>query len=122
MNEDGVIFTVNPGSTTTKCALYDLKESKVSCIIEDNIEHSEREIRQFPNIGNQIDFREKAVRFFITKYLPKKAKIVACSGRGGMLTPVPSGAIKVNEELVNFSLYQPIYQHASNLGAPLAYR
>jgi len=39
-----------------------------------------------------------------------------------MLTPVPSGAIKVNEELVKFSLYTPVYQHASNLGAPLAYR
>ena len=39
-----------------------------------------------------------------------------------MLTPVPSGVIKVNEELVDFSLNRPVYQHASNLGAPLAYQ
>jgi butyrate kinase len=122
MGKSVVIFTVNPGSTTTKCALFYLKEDKIDSIIEETIEHSVKEISQFPSICDQIIFREKAARHFIKKYLPPGNEIIACAGRGGMLTPVPSGAIKINEELVNFSLFTPVYQHASNLGAPLAYR
>lgn len=117
-----IIFTVNPGSTTTKCALFNLVEEKVTRIIEEKIEHPEKKIAQFPTISEQINYREKMVYEFINRYLPEDANIVACAGRGGMLTPVPSGAIKINEELVKFSLYTPVYQHASNLGAPLAYR
>lgn len=117
-----VIFTVNPGSTSTKCALFYLRENKIERIIEETIKHPDKEINQFPNICDQIDYRERHIWSFIERYLPKDAKIISCAGRGGMLTPVPSGAIKINEKLVNFSLYTPIYQHASNLGAPLAYR
>src|SRR6056297_3492240 len=119
---DGVIFTVNPGSTSTKCALFYLHENKIERIIEETIKHPDKEINQFPNISDQIDYREKHIRYFIKRYLPGNTQIIACAGRGGMLTPVPSGAIKINEELVEFSLHTPVYQHASNLGAPLAYR
>jgi len=118
----GIIFTVNPGSTSTKCALSSFLGNRIETIIEKTIEHHEKELRQFSNICDQVDYREKLVWDFITKYLPKNEDIIACAGRGGMLTPVPSGAIKVNEKLVEFSLYNPVYQHASNLGAPLAYR
>jgi len=119
---DGVIFTVNPGSTSTKCALFYLHDNKIERIIEETIKHPDKEINQFPNISDQIDYREKHIRYFIKRYLPGNTQIIACAGRGGMLTPVPSGAIKINEELVEFSLHTPVYQHASNLGAPLAYR
>lgn len=117
-----IIFTVNPGSTTTKCALFYLTEQRVTKVIEEQIEHPEKEIAQFPTISDQINYRETIAYNFIDKYLPENANIIACAGRGGMLTPVPSGAIKINEELVKFSLYTPVYQHASNLGAPLAFR
>lgn len=122
MAKHKVIFAVNPGSTTTKCALFYLIGEKIERIIENTIDHPISEIHQFAKICDQINYREEIVRYFIEEYLPEGANMVACAGRGGMLTPVPSGAIKVNEELVNFSLYTPIYQHASNLGAPLAYR
>lgn len=116
-----MIFTVNPGSTTTKCALFNLIEQKIVRIVEEQIEHPEKEIAQFSTISEQINYRETIVHKFVDKYLPGDTNIIACAGRGGMLTPVPSGAIKINEELINFSLHRPIYQHASNLGAPLAY-
>jgi len=122
MNYISIIFTVNPGATSTKCALYQVLDKGIKEIASETIDHPDRIIAQFKNISDQIEFREKFVRKFITIYLPPKSKIIACAGRGGMLTPVPSGVIKVNEELVDFSLNRPVYQHASNLGAPLAYR
>ncbi len=90
-------------------------------IVEEQIEHPEKEIAQFSTISEQINYRETIVHKFVDKYLPGDTNIIVCAGRGGMLTPVPSGAIKINEELINFSLHRPVYQHASNLGAPLAY-
>jgi len=122
MGNISIIFTVNPGATSTKCALYQVVDKGIKEVISETIDHPDRIIAQFKTVASQLDYRERLVRQFINDFLPGNAKIVACAGRGGMLTPVPSGVIKVNEELVDFSLNSPVYQHASNLGAPLAYR
>ncbi len=122
MNYISIIFTVNPGATSTKCALYQVIDKGIKEVVSETIDHPDRIITQFETVAFQLDYRERLVRQFINDFLPKNAIIVACAGRGGMLTPVPSGVIKVNKELVNFSLNRPVYQHASNLGAPLAYR
>jgi butyrate kinase len=117
-----IIFTVNPGATSTKCALYKVLDKGIKEITSETINHPDEIITQFETVASQIYYRERLVHQFISSNLPLKGKIIACAGRGGMLTPVPSGVIKVNEELVDFSLNRPVYQHASNLGAPLAYR
>lgn len=117
-----IIFSVNPGATTTKCSLYKITEKGVEEIVSENIEHPTEEIKSFKDIKSQVDYRYEKVKDFLARCLNKDHKIIATAGRGGMLTPVPSGVIKINEELVNFSLFTPVYQHASNLGAPLAYR
>ncbi len=122
MGNTQIIFTVNPGATSTKCAFYQIIENEIKEIVAKTIEHSDKIINQFESVSAQVDYREKIVRQFITDNLPVNSSIVACAGRGGMLSPVPSGVIKINKELVDFSLITPVYQHASNLGAPLAYR
>jgi len=122
MDYISIIFTVNPGATSTKCALYQVLDKEIKEITSKTIDHPDKIIAQFEDVATQLDYREELVRQFISSNLPSDAKIVACAGRGGMLTPIPSGVIKVNEELVKFSLNRPVYQHASNLGAPLVYR
>ncbi|MEO0237902.1 MAG: butyrate kinase [candidate division WOR-3 bacterium] len=117
-----VIFSVNPGATTTKCSIYKIVEKGIKEIVSENIEHPTEEIKSFKDITSQVDYRYEKVKDFLNRNMKDDYKIVATAGRGGMLTPVPSGVIKINEELVHFSLYTPVYQHASNLGAPLAYR
>ena len=42
-----MIFTVNPGSTTTKCALFNLIEQKIVSIAEEKIEHLEKKLPDF---------------------------------------------------------------------------
>ena len=122
-----VIFTVNPGATSTKCALYSVLENGISepapiCISEETVEHPDQVLSQFEQLADQLSYRYELVALFLEKVLTSGDRLIACAGRGGMLTPVPSGAIKVNKALVKFSLNTPVYQHASNLGAPLAYR
>ncbi|TYP58495.1 butyrate kinase [Thermosediminibacter litoriperuensis] len=121
MEKARLIFTVNPGATSTKCALYRVQEYGLVCVASENIEHPAQDLAAFNSITEQLGYREKVVKEFVERNLPENARIVACAGRGGMLTPLPSGVIKINEELVDFSLNRPVYQHASNLGAPLAY-
>ena len=122
MTKTKIIFSVNPGAMTTKCSLYSVSGNELNEIVSKTIEHPVDIIMGFEGIAAQVDYREGLVREFLIDNLPDNSDIIACSGRGGMLTPVPSGVIKINEELVKFSLYTPVYQHASNLGAPLAYR
>ena len=117
-----LILTINPGATSTKCALFGWEQDKVLAISAENISHPTSELAQFRSVYSQLDYRDLAVCKFIDKHLDTNSRIIACAGRGGMLTPVPSGAIEVNEQLIDFSLHKAVYEHASNLGAPLAYR
>ncbi len=122
MSVKKIIFSVNPGATTTKCSLYEVHGKTVKEVVSETIEHPTDKIKSFDSIAAQVDYRDDLVKNFIKKNLPKNSEVIACAGRGGMLTPVPSGVILVNEELVEFSLFTPVYQHASNLGAALAFR
>ncbi len=117
-----LIFTINPGATSTKCALYEVTEAGLCGRHEQAVEHPDALLAQFSSIAAQLDYRYELVNRFLAARMEDTDTLIGCAGRGGMLTPVPSGAIRVNQQLVDFSLNSPVYQHASNLGAPLAYR
>ncbi|TMV04193.1 butyrate kinase [Ruegeria sediminis] len=114
------ILSINPGTTTTRCALYGLNGRVVEVITERTLDHDEGVMAGFPTIASQLDFRAAHIAAFLSEYLDDR-RLVACAGRGGMLTPVPAGVIEVNKALVDFALHTPVYHHASNLGAPLAH-
>ncbi len=117
-----LIFTVNPGATSTKCALYAIDDKALQAVHEQAIEHPDALLAGFNGIADQLDYRLGLVEQFLAEAIGAGDRIVACAGRGGMLTPVPSGAIRINQALVDFSLHTPVYQHASNLGAALAHK
>ena len=51
------IVVINPGSTSTKTALF--MDSKM--IFSINVEHDSSSLHQFPEIVDQLDFRKQAV-------------------------------------------------------------
>ncbi len=116
-----VILSINPGTTTTRCALYTCHADRVSALAEETLDHDETVMARFSSIAAQLDFRAGHVADFLSRHLGAR-RLIACAGRGGMLTPVPAGVIRVNQALVDFVLHRPVYHHASNLGAPLAHR
>lgn len=118
---DTAILAINPGTTTTRCALYAPNGPTVGLVAEETLDHDEAEVARFPAVSAQLDYRAAHVDAFLADHL-KGRKLVACAGRGGMLTPVPAGVIAVNDALVRFALETPVYHHSSNLGAPLAHR
>lgn len=117
------VLVINTGSTTTKCSFYSVESSGgVEPLCGRTIEHPDDLVHRFRAISDQVDYREELVRKFVDVEKPRDCEVAAVGALGGMLPPVPSGVIALNRELADFSLLTPVYQHASNLGAPLAYR
>lgn len=115
-----LVLAINPGTTTTRCALYETRAEGLYAVCERTLEHDETVMAGFHSIAAQLPYRRECVSAFLAEEMGETDRLVACAGRGGMLTPVPPGVIEVNAELVQFALHKPTYHHASNLGAPLA--
>ncbi len=109
------ILAINPGSTSTKIALF-LNEKK---ILSTNIPHSSKEITKFPKIIDQKDFRSKIVLDFLKENSFNTEQLSAVVGRGGLLSPMKSGTYIVNQEMIDYLTTNSL-EHASNLGAIIA--
>lgn len=111
------ILAINPGSTSTKIAVYD----NTNPVFIQIIRHTIHELAQFGVITEQFNFRKELVinELRVAEISLKNIKIIM--GRGGLLKPVESGIIAVNEKMIH-DLELCIYgEHASNLGGLIAY-
>jgi butyrate kinase len=112
------LLVINPGSTSTKVAVYE-DEQLVSA---ETLRHSSQEIGAFEHILDQYDFRLQTVLGFLKHGEIPLASLSAVVGRGGLLRPIPSGTYRVNEKmLADLRQRNREREHASNLGALLAY-
>jgi len=109
------ILAINPGSTSTKIAIFRGEER----ILSQNIPHTTEELAPFRRIIDQHHFREKMILGFLKQHDFDVKQLAAVVGRGGLLGPMASGTYLVNDEMIEF-LKQTKLEHASNLGAPLA--
>ena len=111
------ILAINPGSTSTRLALFRGGEP-VELLDVVNLHHPTDELAQFANIRDQYHYRLQSVEAFLEQHgTPDLAAVV---GRGGLLRPIPSGTYLVNRAMVT-DLQQGIQgEHASNLGGLLA--
>ncbi|MBO4419710.1 MAG: butyrate kinase [Oscillospiraceae bacterium] len=108
---------INPGSTSTKLALYDGEQK----LLQSSIEHKPEQLLAFEKIGDQVPFRLALIRDFMDQNNIKGEELSAVIGRGGLVFGLKMGGYEVNDELcealVNHDYSQP---HASNLGGLLA--
>lgn len=110
------ILVINPGSTSTKVALYDMNQQ----IIEKTIRHPIEEISQFKQVQDQKEFRKNLIDQFLIEQKVKLINLKAVVGRGGLLKPIPSGTYLVNQQMLTDLTEEKYNTHASNLGAILA--
>ncbi len=85
------------------------------------LRHSAAEISQFPTILDQFDFRKAIIIEAIGKAGVEIADFDAVIGRGGLIKPIKSGVYEINRTMLEDIRFKPLGQHASNLGALLAY-
>lgn len=110
------ILVINPGSTSTKVAVFQGGRS----MFQQDIVHSEEELSKFEKISDQYEFRKAIILKVLKKNGVDLKCIEAIMGRGGLIHPVPSGVIRVTEKLKHDLRNSPMGEHASNLGGLIA--
>lgn len=108
------ILVINPGSTSTKIAVYD--DEKL--LLQKTIRHSADDLVHYNKIIDQYTFRKE----LILQQLATESCSMdfdAVIGRGGLLKPIPSGVYEVNDRMKH-DLHFAIMEHACNLGGLLA--
>jgi len=88
-----IILAINPGSTSTKVALFE----NLEVVFTETIRHSVEELEKFESLNDQIPFRKELINDILNKYDVKKDKIDGFIGRGGLMKPLKSGIYEVND-------------------------
>lgn len=112
------VLAINPGSTSTKVALFeDGKE-----VWSDTQRYDIDVIRRFKGIPEQEEFRFQEIMKAMASHGTRPEDLDGVVGRGGLLRPIPGGTYEVNEPMLRDVRSGCFGAHASNLGAPLALR
>ena len=110
------ILVINPGSTSTKIAVYDNEKS----IFLKNIKHSNEDLEPFKTISDQYEFRKEVILNELIQADIDIERIDGIVGRGGLVKPIESGVYEVNEALKCDLRKGVLGEHASNLGGLIA--
>ena len=128
------ILVINPGSTSTKVAVYDEAPScppfrevrrdgaseDETILASETLRHSAAELASFPHIADQYAFRRDAVLDFLRRQQIDPRSLSAVVGRGGLMKPVPSGTYRVSAAMLEDLRHPQEREHASNLGCLIA--
>jgi len=112
------VLAINPGSTSTKIAVYD----DTAPVFEKTLRHDPVELEPFGGIIEQYDFRKTLVMEAMEENNVHPNSLHAVVGRGGLVRPVSGGTWKINDNMLR-DLKDPALWgriHASNLGAFIA--
>lgn len=116
MNKVFKILTINPGSTSTKIAVFDNED----LVFEKTLRHSSEEIGKYEKISDQFEFRKTVIEDALTEGGIKTSDLDAVVGRGGLLKPIEGGTYIVNEAMIDDLKVGVLGEHASNLGGIIA--
>lgn len=110
------VLSVNPGSTSTKFAVYE--DEILVCL--HTIRHTPDELKPFKTLFDQYKFRQDLMLDYLKNDGIDLSDLSAVVGRGGMVRPLESGVYEVNDKLIEDLKSFHTTEHASNLGAVIA--
>ena len=113
---EGLILAINPGSTSTKIAVF----KKAKDLFLKNIKHSSEDLEKFPHITDQYEFRKDVILHELESAGIELENIKIIVGRGGLVKPIKSGIYEVNKAMIRDLKIGVMGQHASNLGGLIA--
>lgn len=107
------ILVLNPGSTSTKLAVFAGERESAS----ETLRHDTATLAAFPRVWDQFEFRMEETRTWFRSRAHKPAAIVSI---GGLLKPVCGGTYAVNKRMLDDARANVQGEHASNLGCAMA--
>jgi len=111
-----LILAINPGSTSTKLALFE----EENLIFEKTLRHSADDLAGFNKITDQFHFRKDLILKELADRNINFPEIAAVVGRGGLVKPIESGIYEVNKKMIDDLRNGILGEHASNLGGLIA--
>ena len=112
----GRILIINPGSTSTKIAVYNDGEQ----MFETNLTHSAEEIAKYDSVMDQGGMRRDAIVNFLTQNGVELDSVDLIMARGGLITPIQAGVYAVNQDMREALIEGRNGVHACNLSALIA--
>jgi butyrate kinase len=113
---DHKILAINPGSTSTKIAVY----YNAKPVFLKNILHDPKVLSKYKRISDQHEFRKNIILAELKNSHLDIGDIEVIVGRGGLIHPIESGVYNINERLRHDLLEGVMGEHASNLGGLIA--
>ncbi len=114
-----IVIVINPGSTSTKIAIYHRNGE----IHSENIKHHQFELDKFNRVTDQLDYRYEMIKEWLNHFFKSKEfVVVGIVGRGGIVKPIVGGTFRISESFLKDAMECTYGEHASNLGGLLANR
>lgn len=110
------VFAINPGSTSTKIAMFEGDKE----IFSKNVSHDAEKLKEFKEISDQFDYRKETILKELAEAGQTLEGVDAFSARGGGLVNVEGGVYKVGEKLLEHARVGYTVKHPATLGAQLA--
>jgi len=110
------ILTINPGSTSTKVALFDGEEF----LARKDIQHTREELDASDSLADQLPLRRQVVEAFLAENLITTEDLHAIVGRGGLLLPIESGTYAICDVMADDLRKGVSGDHPSNLAGLIA--
>jgi len=111
------ILVINPGSTTTRLSFF----KNDTQVFHHTYSHSNQELIIYRRVADQSQFRMKLILQFFKENCIDFGSLDAVAARGGLLKPIKSGVYRVNDRMREDLMMARYGEHASNLGAILAW-
>jgi len=111
------ILVINPGSTSTKLAIFEDE----NLLVSKTLRHDAKELEKYERVVDQYQFRKRIIENFLEENGYRINQFSAIIGRGGLLKPIKGGTYLVNELMVKELQECKYGEHASNLGGILAF-
>ncbi len=109
------ILAIDPGSTSTKAALYEDERPLFELVIN----HTAEELGCYDNVVDQFEWRQDLVIYHLSQEGFDITNLSAVIGRGGIIKPIEGGVYQINDALWHDTKH-PYLEHACNLGALIA--
>lgn len=109
------IFVINPGSTSTKFAIYEDETIKWKGCIQHQVE----ELARFEHVNEQLGYRNEAMHRLLAQEGIDEHQFDVLIARGGLLKPTPGGVYRVDDK-IRHDLINAEMEHACNLGGLMA--
>ncbi len=110
------ILVINPGSTSTKIAVFDGEKE----LFTQNVVHSDEERKPYKRVIDEFEMRKDKILEILDERGIDLSTLSAVVGRGGQLTGLHAGGYLVTEAMKKRLASPETIQHASNLGAIIA--